>query len=397
MTDFPERWEFHPEHFWLRGRHAEQVVRFDETVGLWNVYGFPEAVEIFTDTKRFSSDTTRLVQVEVEDNPFSDGNLMQMDPPAHSAQRRLVNSAFSLKTVAALEDRVERLAHELLDAVEGDELELVADLAYPLPVIVIAELLGVPAGDRDLFKGWVDKMLESTGQISLVDRQEEQGREFQEQIDHIRPLYEYLRAHTVERRRKPREDLLSQLVLAEIDGVRLDDAQIVNFANILLFAGHLTSTMLLGNTVLCLDTVPGLRDLVREDRDRLVPAIEESLRFFSPFALAYRATTEEVEVGGQTIGKDQMVRVWIAAANRDARQFPDPDTFDLSRNPGAHMAFGRGVHFCVGAPLARLEGKVTLNVLLDRFPKLTIAEDRVPTFSRSAEICGVDRLPLRVR
>jgi cytochrome P450 len=179
--------------------------------------------------------------------------------------------------------------------------------------------------------------------------------------------------------------------------VQLNDSQIVNFANILLFAGHLTSTMLLGNTVLCMDVVPGLGDQVREDRGLLMPVIEESLRFFSPFTLAFRATTEQVEIAGQQIGRDQMLRVWIAAANRDERQFPDPDTFDLSRNPTSHMAFGRGVHFCIGALLARLEGRVALNILLDRFPKLATIADKAPTFSASAEICGVQTLPLQVR
>ncbi|SDP94221.1 cytochrome P450 [Lentzea jiangxiensis] len=397
MTDLPASWKLHPEHFWLRNIHREKSVDFDASIGLWNVSGYEDATRILNDHETFSSNTSRLVELDAGENPYSDGNLMQMDPPRHTSLRRLVSSAFSTKTVRALEPRVEKLAHDLLDAVDGPEMELVSDLAYPLPVIVIAELLGVPATDRDLFKGWVDKMLESSGQFSLVDRQEEQAQEFREQLDAIRPLYDYLNDHIAQRRRKPSEDLLSQLVLAEVDGEKLTDNQIVNFANIVLFAGHLTSTMLLGNTVLCLDVVPGLAEHVRADRGLLTPAMEESLRFFSPFSLAYRATTSDVELGGVAIPKDSMVRVWIAAANRDPHQFANPDEFELLRNTASHIAFGRGVHFCIGALLARLEGQVTLNILLDRFPKLATLPDKPPTFSHSAEICGVQSLPLRVR
>ena len=146
-----------------------------------------------------------------------------------------------------------------------------------------------------------------------------------------------------------------------------------------------------------MNVVPGLADQVRQDRGLLMPVTEESLRFFSSFTQAFRATTEQVEIPGQGIGRDQMVRVWFAAASRDERQFPDPETFDLSRNPTSHMAFGRGVHFCISTLLARLGDRVVLNMLFDRFPKLATNADKAPTFFGSAEICGVQTLPLQVQ
>ncbi|MEX2971733.1 cytochrome P450 [Streptomyces sp. C184] len=394
MNLLPEKWNVNPQHFWLRGEHPDEPVSFDPDLGLWNVYGYPEAVEILGDFKSFSSNTTRLLPTEVDES-LNDGVLFQMDPPQHRKLRKLVSHAFSPKTVANLEPRINRLAHELLDkAAERDRLELVSDLAYPLPVIVIAELLGIPGSDRDLFKAWVDRLFESTGQFSLVNHDEDQERALQTQLDVTKDMTDYLRGHVTERRQEPREDLLTGLVQAEVDGERLTDQQIVTFANILLVAGHITTTMLLGNTVLCLDAHPEAFAEVRANRSALPGVIEESLRFFTPFTAAARATATEVEIAGVRVPADQMLMVWVAAANRDGRQFADPDVFDPSRDPNPHLGFGRGMHFCLGASLARVEARIALNVLLDRFPTLHTAPEEPPAFVVSPEMSGVHTLPL---
>ncbi|MFD6069129.1 cytochrome P450, partial [Amycolatopsis lurida] len=200
-----------------------------------------------------------------------------------------------------------------------------------------------------------------------------------------------------DRRRNPREDLLTKLVEAEVDGAKLTQNEVVNFANVLLLAGHITTTMLLGNTVLCLDSHPDEYRRVREDRALLPGAIEESLRFLSPFALVARATTTEVELGGQTIPPDSMLGIWVAAANRDPRTFTDPGTFDPARAHNPHLAFGRGIHFCIGAPLARLEGKIALNILLDRFPELRTDPAAPPSFIPSPNMTGVNKLQLLLK
>ncbi|MGH3794580.1 MAG: cytochrome P450 [Pseudonocardiaceae bacterium] len=392
MTIFADTWGIHEQQFWLRGRQPDQPVRFDPDLGMWHVYGHQEALKILSDPATFSSDTSRLLpDVDVP----AEGSLVQMDPPAHRKLRKLVSHAFTPKVVADLEPRIAGLTRELLDAVAGrDRMELVTDLAYPLPVIVIAELLGVPSSDRHLFKQWVDKMLQNSEQFSLVDRSEEQERAMELALEQNKHLTDYLGEHAAERRRQPREDLLTKLVEAEVDGERLSTVEVVNFANLLLLAGHITTTMLLGNTILCLDAHPEQFARARADSSTLPAVIEESLRFLSPFATLGRATNSDVEIGGTRIPADQLLMVWIAAANRDARQFTDPDVFDPTRDPNPHLALGRGIHFCLGAPLARLEGRVALNLLLDRFPDLRTDPQEPPEFIPSPNMTGVRKLPL---
>ncbi|SFQ53693.1 hypothetical protein SAMN05421810_1092 [Amycolatopsis arida] len=392
MTALVDTWDLPAQHFWLRGEVPDQPVRFDADFGGWNVYGHPEALRVLGDPATFSSDTGRLVPGLASS---TEGNLLQLDPPEHQKLRRLVSHAFTPKVMADLEPRIAALTNELLDAVTGgDRLELVNDLAYPLPVIVIAELLGVPSDDRHLFRQWVDAMLQSSEQISLVDRSEEQQRMVETALEQNRQFTDYLREHVADRRRRPRADLITRLVEAEVDGERLGTEEVVNFANILLIAGHITTTMLLGNTVLCLDAQSEQAAAVRADRSRIPAAIEESLRFLTPFAAVGRATTGEVELAGQRVPAEQLLMVWIAAANRDARQFPNPGAFDHTRDPNPHLGFGRGIHFCLGAPLARLEGRVALNLLLDRFPRFRTDPEAPPEFIPSPSMTGVRRLPL---
>jgi cytochrome P450 len=394
MSTLADTWGIHEQQFWLRGEIPETPVEYKPELGLWHVYGYPETVRILGDPATFSSNTNRKVP-DVEG--FTEGNIIQLDPPEHRKLRNLVSHAFTPKVIANLEPRIAELTDELLDAADGrDHLELVNDLAYPLPVIVIAELLGVPASDRELFKKWVDNLLGRTQQFSLTEQSEEQDRMMREALEEVKHFTDYLGEHVAGRRRNPREDLLSKLVESEVDTERLTDAQVVNFALILLIAGHITTTMLLGNTVLCLDRHPEQARRVRADRSLVPSAIEESLRYFSPFAALGRITNSEVELGGQTIPAEELLLVWIAAANRDPRQFPDPGVFDVSRDPNPHVAFGRGIHFCIGAPLARLEGRVALNILLDRFPSLRTDPQAPPMFRPSPNMTGVNKLPLLI-
>jgi cytochrome P450 len=398
MKNVVDSWGINPQQFWLRGRRPEKPVGFDPATGMWNVYGYPEVVRVLGDPVTFSSDTLRLLPESVKrGRNMAEGNLVQMDEPDHKKLRRLVSEAFTPRVVADLEPRIAALTHQLLDAAERrGRLELVADLAYPLPVIVIAELLGVPSSDRDLFKEWVDKMLDFGGQFSLVKESAEQKQAMDVAFEQRQHLTDYLAVHVDERRQRPREDLLTKLVQAEVDGERLTDNEVVNFGLVLLIAGHITTTMLLGNTVLCLDAHREHMARVRADRKALPPAIEESLRFLSPFAAVGRSTTVETELGGERIPADQVLMVWIAAANRDERQFVRPDEYDPTRDPNPHVAFGRGIHFCLGAPLARLEGRVALDILLDRFPELRVDPDEGPEFIPNPNMTGVRKLPLRL-
>ncbi|MGW1681643.1 cytochrome P450 [Saccharopolyspora sp. NPDC002376] len=392
MTTLADTWGINEAQFWLRGVHPDQPVQHDPEAGLWNVYGYPEIVQALSDHTAFSSNTQRLIP-DLGKQFSSEGNLVQMDPPDHNKLRKLVSHAFTPKVVADLEPRIAGLTNELLDAVT-DRTELVADLAYPLPVIVIAELLGVPSSDRGLFKKWVDAMFNSSNKVSIKAQTKEQEEYFARALEQVQELTNYLIEHAQERREQPRADLLTKLVEAEVDGVRLTDGEVANFAMVLLIAGHITTTMLLGNTVLCLDAHPEQFAKVREDRSLVPKAIEESLRFFSPFAAVSRATWKDTELGGQIIPADQVVLMWVAAANRDPREFENPDVFDVTRDPNPQIAFGRGIHFCLGAPLARLEGRVALNILLDRFPNLRTDPGTPPEFMPAPTMTGVNKLPL---
>ncbi|GAA2215003.1 cytochrome P450 [Nonomuraea monospora] len=398
MADIVERYDIPVQHFWLHGPRSGPAVEFSADAGMWNVYGHPELHEVLGDPAAFSSDTMRVVPASMmpsKDDFSLDGFITQIDPPEHGKLRKLVSSAFTRKVVADLEPRIAALTHELLDAARDRErFELVSDLAYPLPVIVIAELLGVPSGDRALFKRWADALFQSDAKVSVNRPSDEREAELQAVMKPWKEMSDYLAGHAAQRRRQPRADLLTRLVEAEVDGERLPDDQVVNFAILLLLAGHITTTMLLGNTVLCLDAYPEQQDRARADRASIPAVIEEALRLFTPFAALGRATTREVKLGGVTIPADQMVMCWLGAANRDPRQFPDPEAFDPHRDPNPHLAFGRGIHFCLGAPLARLEGRIALNILLDRFERLRTDPDDPVLFIPTPTLTGVRRLAL---
>ena len=213
--------------------------------------------------------------------------------------------------------------------------------------------------------------------------------------DTLREMEEYLLGHCRARRRRPGDDLISALVTAEVDGERLDDEEVVNFSRLLLVAGHITTTLLLGNTVLCLEENPSAAAELRADRTLIPPALEEVLRSRSPFPQMARFTTRAVELSGQVIPANQLVMLWLLGANHDERQFPDPERFDIHRMPNEHLAFGHGIHFCLGAPLARLEGKIAVDVLLTRLADIQIAPTTTLQFYDN--VFGPRSLPLTVR
>ncbi|MFC0435420.1 cytochrome P450 [Kutzneria buriramensis] len=396
MSSVVDRWDIHPGHPWLRGLRPELPVQFDENMGLWGVYGYQEAFDILNDPRTFSSRTAHLAPITYDES-LNDGDLTQMDPPDHTRYRKLLSHAFTPKAIAGLEPRIREITAELLDGIAGrDRFDLVTDLAYPLPVVVISELLGVPSSDRDLFKKWAFRIIDDLNGMAYLTGGEDEQKEVDEATAGIQPLLDYLLEHVLERRKRPREDMLSQLASAEVDGVRLTDNEIVNIANILLVTGHITTTMLLGNTMVCLDAYPDQGARVRADRSLVPTAIEEALRTLTPSAAMSRRTTRDVEIGGVAIPADKMVLVWLGAANRDPRQFAEPDAFDAGRDPNPHLGFGRGIHFCIGAPLARLEGRIALNALLDRYPGLAVDPADPPVFFPSPDMIGVRGLPLRV-
>src|SRR5262245_12151085 len=371
---------------WLREMRREHPV-WQAPNESWNVFRYADVERAAADPAAFSSDLSGL-------NPgmgrFQRATLTRMDPPEHHVLRRLISQSFTPKRVADLAPRITQVAVELLDEVWGCErFDLVSQLAYPLPVIVIAELLGVPIGDRALFHRWADHLLS-------MPRPDPRSESFGSTVaEALREMDAYLLAHCRARRQHPGGDLISALVTAEVDGRRLDDEEVVNFSRLLLLAGHITTTLLLGNTVLCLDECRAAAAELRGNRSLIPAALEEVLRFRSPFPQIARYTRQGVELSGQHIPAGQPVLLWLLSANHDAQRFPDPDRFDIHRHPNDQLAFGHGVHFCLGAPLARLEGRIAVDMLLTRLADIQIAPGTEIPFYEN--VFGPRSLPLTVR
>jgi cytochrome P450 len=301
--------------------------------------------------------------------------------------------------VSGLAPRITELTTELLDGLGGAaRFDLVDRLAYPLPVIVIAELLGIPVDDRPIFRQWAELLFSQNQQTSEIRLDEAELRAlFDAVAPTMREMNAYLLAHIQQRRAHPGNDLISELVVAEVDGERLDDEEIVGFVGLLLIAGHVTTTALLGNAVITLDEHPDAAAELCADPSLLPSAIEEVLRYRSPFPRLARRAARDVELDGRTIAAHHVVILWVASANRDAAQFSDPDRFDIHRSPNPHLAFGHGIHFCLGAPLARLEAKIALGILLERYRSIAVARDAPAEFHNPWTIISAKRLPVDVR
>lgn len=382
FTPFAPAFLANPYPFYAMGRPLSPL--YIEAGGIWTVFGYDECLAMLKDNQSWSS----YQAPPGEEAPAP--SMLGSDPPRHARLRGLVSQAFTPRMVAALEPRIEQVAGELLDAVAGaPEIDFVEALTYPLPVIMIAEILGVPAEDRANFKRWSDELVAQLG--TGVNGQ---PRELPEALwDEVR---EYFTRMAEERRRAPRNDLISGLVSAEIEGSKLNFDELLQMLVLLLVAGNETTTNLVGNAALEFIEHPGELARLRADMALLPSAIEEVMRHSSPVQATVRRATRDQEFAGRQFKQDQQALVFLAAANRDAAVFPDPDRFDIARPSNRHLGFGMGIHFCLGAPLARLEAKVALDVFLSRVKSFARTDDRelprVPTFIMR----GVRELPLAV-
>jgi cytochrome P450 len=314
------------------------------------------------------------------------------DPPKHTHLRGLMNTAFTTRAVERLRPRVEALVGELIDHVSDlGQMDLIRDFAWPLPITVIAEMLGVPREDRAALKVWSDELATFVGSaLATSDKYERAARSSGQMSDYFRDLIG-------QRRASPRDDLVSALVAADEQHDTTSEEELIATTILLLFAGHETTTNLIGNGILSLLRHPAELHALRTDPSLIVPAVEELLRYEGPTAAMVRIALEDVALpSGGTIGRGDRVFLMINAANRDPRHFDDPERVNVRRDPNRHIAFGYGLHFCVGAPLARLEAQIAIPALLRRLPDLVLETDELPWLD-SLVFRGVRSLPLRFR
>jgi cytochrome P450 len=366
-----------PQTFsWFEEMRVHNPVFKDERTRLWQVFRYEDVLTILNDYSRFSSQAYEFT------GGFLSNSLIAKDPPDHRKLRNLVNQAFTPRAVARLSDRITLITQELLDAVrQKGMMDIVSDIAFPLPAKVIAELLGVPAEDWDIFQRWarVDG--------SAAARRPESGQSMQVE------MFNYFSNLLEERRRAPREDLISSLSVAEVDGERLNEPELLSFCTLLLAAGQETTKNLITNAIVCLTDHPASMERLINEPALIPTAIEEILRFLPPVWFLFRQTKSDVELAGQHIPANQAVLAWTASANRDSARFPEPDRFNIEREPNRHLAFGYGIHFCVGAPLARLEAKIAMQMMLQQLKNLQRVAG-VPIMVRAGIVFVIRSLPV---
>jgi cytochrome P450 len=356
-------------------------------VPAWLVTRYDEAREMLSDP-RLSKDATRAATLFPPDLVGVHGTSLQVhmlntDPPDHTRLRRLVSKAFTARTVAHLRPRIEQIADDLLAGLDGP-VDLVAEYALPLPIAVISAMLGVPEADWDNFRAWNVPFATSTSA-------EEIAAAHSLLVDYFGGLIARKRAH-------PADDLVSELIGVTDGAARLSESELVAMIFLLVFGGYETTVNLIGNSVHALLQEPAQLAALRADATLLPAAVEEFLRIESPVNVAtVRFSTEPIDVGGVRIPAERLVLVGLPAANRDPAQFVDPDNLDLTRAANAHLSFGHGIHYCLGAPLARLEGQIALGRLLHHFGTITLDPAAELSYRPSILLRGLDSLPVVLR
>jgi len=312
--------------------------------------------------------------------------MIQDDPPRHTRFRRLVNKAFTARRIAELEPWIKTVSEQLLDRiVAGNTVDAVDAFTMPLPVQVIARMLGIPGDDQPAFKLWSDSMIAFNGGDFTPDERVKNGTD----------MMEYFGKIAARRREENGSDLISALVEADIEGERLEEWEILGFCILLLVAGNETTTNLMSNMLNIMVERPDVWRRMREDRSLVEGAIEETLRYESPVQLLIRIVTRDTEIAGRQIFQGQPVAVGFGAANRDPASFTDPETFSLDRDFSKHLGFGAGIHYCLGAPLARVESQVMLNGMLDRFSSIARANEPSQRQRATNLLLGFRKLPLK--
>jgi cytochrome P450 len=361
-------------------------------LGFWVLTRYEDVVAVLRDPRCAKEAIAAFVAARfgVAVPPGIGLSMLDRDPPDHTRLRGLVSKAFTPRVVEGLRPRIQQIVDGLLARVESARsMDLIEAFAYPLPVVVICEMLGVPVEDHERFRAWGLDIARGLDAILLPPDSEVAQRSAAAR----HALAGYFRALIAERRAAPRGDLLSALIAAEEAGDTLSEDELLATCILLLVAGHETTVNLIGNGTLALLRHPDQLRRLRETPGLIAGAVEELLRYDGPVQRTARVPSEDVTIGGRMIGKGEMVMPFIGAADRDPAQFPDPDRLDVTRADNRHIAFGWGIHFCLGAPLARVEGQIAIGTLVRRLPKLALATDR-PEYRQSLTLRGLKSLPV---
>ncbi|MBH0175687.1 cytochrome P450 [Fictibacillus sp. 23RED33] len=385
---------------WYSFMQENHPVFFHPKQKKWHVFKYH-------DVKRVLSDHTNFVQaVRSEEKATSpiETSLIGLNPPNHRQMRQLVSKVFTPKSIEDLKPRIRAIAKELLDnVIEKGEMDIVKDFAYPLPVIVIAEMLGIPKEDRDMFKKWSDDIVASA-ELGAFDFNNEKtslrqkAKNITNQLHIIqkfrkaeKELGNYFKQIFNERRENPSDDLISMLIQAEVDGRKLTEFELLGFCSLLLVAGNETTTNLIGNALFSFHYFPEVPTHLRKHPEDIKKAIEEVLRYRSMVRSLERIAANDVEINGHLIRKGQLVHVWLGSANQDPDVFHKPDKLNIHRNNLQHVAFGHGIHFCLGAPLARLEVEIALEEMFTHFSDIQL----IPNVEYQLNaLDGIENLPI---
>ena len=362
-------------------------VHWNPETPCWDLTRYADVEEVYRDG-RMSVDRMSVFSARIPESMKQTmapilrifNNMMLMsDPPKHTRLRSLANKAFTPRVVENMRIHIQAIADQLIDDVgKASRIDVINDLAYPLPVMVICEMLGVASEDRDQFRKWADDLALFLGDFRRAAEHVEVAQ--RSALDMIHYLGGIIR----ECRQHPREDLISALVAAEDEGERFSEDELFSMFVLLQIAGHETTTNLIGNGMLALLQNPGQMQKLRDDPSVIETAVEEFLRFNSPIQSTSRFATEDVVIGGQQISKGDLVRMYIGAANRDPARFTEPDSLDITRQDNRHVALALGPHFCLGAALARLEGQIAIGAILRRLPGIRL-ESPLSSESRLAD------------
>jgi len=358
-------------------------------LGFWVLTRYEDVVMSLRDPRFGKEAIMSLVAARYGGLPTGVGlSMLDRDPPDHTRLRSLVNKAFTPRVVEVLRPRVQQIVDELIDHVRDKAgMDLIEDFAYPLPVIVICEMLGVPVEDRDRFREWGLAIARGLDGIMLPPESDVISRSMAARS----ALAGYFRELIAERRTRPRPDLLSGLIAAEEAGDKLTEDELLATCILLLVAGHETTVNLIGNGTLALLRHPDQLERLRRDPGLITSAVEELLRYDGPVQRTARVPSEDIAIGDRVIPKGELVMPFIGAADRDPAQFPDPDRLDIGRADNRHIAFGWGIHFCLGAPLARVEGQIAITTLVTRLPALALGTE-APQFRQSLTLRGLTSL-----